>query len=66
MKISYDDRGPGKIEIRSFGPSDAKPKGFCVIQFPPDTNWVGLPPAELEALIQALQGHLRTLKGETQ
>lgn len=66
MKISDDDRGPGKLEIRTFGPSAAEPKGICVLMMPPDTSWLGFPPAELEALIKTLQGHLATLKGEIQ
>jgi hypothetical protein len=61
-RISDDDRGPGKIQIRSYGPSPDAPAGVCVIQFPPATTWVGLPPADLESFIGRLQEHLATLR----
>jgi hypothetical protein len=61
-RISDDDQGPAKFEIRSYGPSHEEPGGVCVVQFPADTRWIGLPPDELETFIRRLQEHLAELR----
>lgn len=63
MRRPYYPRGKRRADDKgevamSFSIQD----GHCIIAFEHATNWVGLPPDELESFIALLQGKLEELR----